>query len=59
MQAGFRAIGYGLEGAVAVGVGASILWSASALHLGRNYERLRSLGLARRPATDAVAKEIV
>jgi len=59
MQAGFRAIGYGLEGAVAVGVGASIVWSASALHLGRNYERLRLLGLARPPARDEAVKETV
>ena len=41
MQAGLRSIGYGLGGAVAVGVGASVLWAAAAAHLGRNYEKLR------------------
>ncbi len=43
MQAILRTLGYGMGGAVAVGIGASILWGASALHLGRNYEKLRSL----------------
>jgi len=41
MQAGLRAIGYGLGGTVAVGVGASIAWGAVAILLGRGYERLR------------------
>ncbi len=41
MQAGLRSIGYGLGGAVAVGVGASIVWGAAATLLGRNYEKLR------------------
>lgn len=41
MQAGLRSIGYGLGGAVAVGVGASIMWGAAATLLGRNYEKLR------------------
>jgi ATP:ADP antiporter, AAA family len=41
MQAGLRSIGYGLGGAVAVGVGASIIWGAAATVLGRNYEKLR------------------
>ena len=48
MQAGLRSIGYGLGGAVAIGVGASLLWGASAIHLGRNYEKLRKLGSAAR-----------
>ena len=44
MQAGLRAIGFGLGGTVAVGVGASILWGAIALRLGRGYEQLRRKG---------------
>jgi AAA family ATP:ADP antiporter len=41
MQAGLRSLGYGLGGAVALGVGASVVWAAVAAHLGRNYEKLR------------------
>lgn len=41
MQAGLRSVGYGLGGAVAVGVGASVVWSATAAYLGHNYEKLR------------------
>jgi len=42
VQGGLSALGYGLNGAVAVGVGASILWGAVATTLGRRYEeRLR------------------
>ena len=41
MQGGLRAIGYGLGGTVAVGVGASIAWGAVAIYLGRGYEKLR------------------
>jgi AAA family ATP:ADP antiporter len=41
MQAGLRSLGYGLSGAVTLGIGASILWSASAVFLGRGYEKLR------------------
>lgn len=41
MQAGLRSIGYGLGGAVAVGVGASVVWGAAAAYLGRSYEKLR------------------
>jgi hypothetical protein len=38
-------MGYGIQGPVAVGVGASILWVAVAVALGRNYEkRLRYVG---------------
>ena len=41
-------MGYGINGAIAVGVGASILWGAVAVSLGRNYEkRLRESGFAR------------
>ena len=48
MQAGLRSIGYGLGGAVAVGVGASIIWGAAATLLGRNYEKLRQQASADR-----------
>lgn len=41
MQAGLRAVGYGLGGTVAIGVGASIAWGAVAVYLGRGYEKLR------------------
>ena len=43
MQAGLRSIGYGLGGAVAVGIGASIVWSAVATFLGRGYEKRRQV----------------
>ena len=38
LQAGLRSLGYGLTGAAAVGVGASIAWGAAAASLGRQYE---------------------
>jgi AAA family ATP:ADP antiporter len=41
MQAGLRSVGYGMSGAVAVGLGASVIWGAAAAHLGHNYEKLR------------------
>ena len=41
MQAGLRSIGYGLGGAAAMGIGASIVWGAAATMLGRRYEWLR------------------
>jgi len=41
MQGGMRALGYGLGGTVALGIGASIAWGAIAVALGRGYERLR------------------
>lgn len=41
VQAGLRSLGYGLSGAVTLGIGASILWSTSAVFLGRGYEKLR------------------
>ncbi len=50
MQAGLRSLGYGLGGAVAVGVGASVLWGAAAAHLGHNYEKLRRRGSTARGA---------
>jgi AAA family ATP:ADP antiporter len=42
VQAGLRGLGYGLDGAAAVGVGASVLWGAVATGLGRQYEKLRA-----------------
>jgi AAA family ATP:ADP antiporter len=42
VQAGLRSLGYGLDGAAAVGVGASVLWGAVATGLGRQYEKLRA-----------------
>jgi AAA family ATP:ADP antiporter len=41
-QAGLRALGFGMGGAVAVGVGASVAWGAVAALLGRRYEQLRA-----------------
>jgi AAA family ATP:ADP antiporter len=41
LQSGLRSVGYGLEGAVAVGAGASILWGAVAMALGLRYEKMR------------------
>ena len=43
---GLRAAGFGLGGAVAFGVGVSVLWGASALVTGRRYEGMRA-GLSR------------
>jgi AAA family ATP:ADP antiporter len=42
VQAGMRALGYGLGGTVALGIGASIVWGAAATLLGRGYEKLRA-----------------
>jgi ATP:ADP antiporter, AAA family len=39
LQGGLGAMGYGIHGPVAVGVGASILWGAVAVALGRHYEK--------------------
>lgn len=41
VQAGLRAMGYGLNGAIAVGVAGSVVWGAAALYLGRRYEKIR------------------
>lgn len=41
MQTGFRSMGYGLDGVLAVGVGASLAWLAVAGSLGKRYEKLR------------------
>jgi ATP:ADP antiporter, AAA family len=41
MQAGLRSAGYGLNGAVALGVGGSLIWGAVATFLGRRYEKIR------------------
>jgi AAA family ATP:ADP antiporter len=41
LQAGLRSMGYGLNGAIVIGVGASFLWGAIAVLLGRRYEKIR------------------
>ena len=41
VQAGLRSFGFGLNGAVVVGVGASLVWSAVATFLGQRYEKIR------------------
>jgi len=42
LQAGLRSLGYGLNGAVTVGIAASLIWGGVAMSLGRRYEaRLR------------------
>jgi ATP:ADP antiporter, AAA family len=41
MQAGLRAAGFGLGGAVAVGIGACIAWGGVARYAGRRYEQIR------------------
>jgi AAA family ATP:ADP antiporter len=41
VQAGLRSMGYGLNGAIAVGVGASLAWFAVAALLGGRYEKIR------------------
>jgi ATP:ADP antiporter, AAA family len=41
MQAGVRAAGFGLLGAVGLGVGISVAWGMVAVALGRRYETLR------------------
>jgi AAA family ATP:ADP antiporter len=42
MQAGLRAAGFGLPGAVTLGIGVSAAWGLVAIALGRRYETLRS-----------------
>ena len=41
MQAGLRAAGFGLGGAVALGIGACIAWGGVARYAGRGYEQIR------------------
>ena len=41
VQAGLTSLGYGLNGAVATGVAASLVWCAIATSLGRRYEQIR------------------
>jgi AAA family ATP:ADP antiporter len=41
MQAGLRAAGFGLAGAVTLGIGACIAWGAVARYTGRRYEQIR------------------
>jgi AAA family ATP:ADP antiporter len=40
VQGGLRSLGYGLNGAIAVGVGASLIWFAVAAFLGKRYEKI-------------------
>ncbi len=58
LQAGLRSLGYGVEGAVGVGVAASFIWGAVAVLLGRRYETLRQetrlYGRERTPTTVTV-----
>jgi AAA family ATP:ADP antiporter len=49
VQAGLRSMGYGLNGAIAVGVGASLVWFAVAALLGARYESIRANQTAPRP----------
>jgi ATP:ADP antiporter, AAA family len=42
VQAGMRALGFGLTATIALGVGASVAWGAVALRLGRRFEELRA-----------------
>jgi AAA family ATP:ADP antiporter len=46
MQAGLRAAGFGLLGAVTLGIGVSAAWGVVALALGRRYESMRSSRIA-------------
>jgi ATP:ADP antiporter, AAA family len=41
MQTGLRAAGFGLGGAVALGLGACIAWGGVARYVGRRYEQIR------------------
>jgi ATP:ADP antiporter, AAA family len=41
MQAALRAVGFGLGGAVALGIGACIAWGGVARYAGRRYEQIR------------------
>jgi AAA family ATP:ADP antiporter len=50
VQGGLGTMGYGIHGAAAVGVGASILWGAIATVLGRRYERRLRDSVALQPA---------
>jgi AAA family ATP:ADP antiporter len=47
MQAGFRWVGFGLGGAVGLGLGVSVLWGGIALLTGRRYESIRAQQLER------------
>jgi len=42
VQAGLRALGFGIGGSLTAGVIASGLWGLSAWRLGREYERRRA-----------------
>lgn len=58
MQAGLRSIGYGLGAAVTLGVGASLVWGATATYLGRSYERLRQESAAPSSRPNLVIPEV-
>ena len=58
VQAGMRSLGYGMPGAVAVGVGASLAWGAAATSLGRQYESTRRTASASADSNDdEISKE--
>jgi AAA family ATP:ADP antiporter len=57
VQAGLRSMGYGLNGAIAVGVGASLVWFAVAAFLGGRYERIRAQETAARDALLPTARQ--
>jgi AAA family ATP:ADP antiporter len=44
LQSGLMSLGYGIEGAVVLGVAASVGWGAVALALGRRYRTIRAAG---------------
>jgi AAA family ATP:ADP antiporter len=44
LQTGLEALGYGMGGAVALGIAASAVWGGVAVALGRGYERSRHRG---------------
>jgi len=42
MQTGLRAAGFGFQGAIALGIGASVAWGVVGSLLGRRYEQMRA-----------------
>jgi AAA family ATP:ADP antiporter len=57
VQAGLRSVGYGLNGAIAVGVGASLVWFTVAAILGTRYEKIRAHESATRDARPATTRQ--
>jgi AAA family ATP:ADP antiporter len=47
MQAGLRFAGFGLGAAVALGVGASVIWAGLGAYAGKRYEQIRARQIAR------------